>query len=226
MKYDIVIKKKESTLKKLEASARKCYQFNKIHIPEDVNKQILKRILKSLDPSIILEFDQGLNTDFEDPNQILEQYKDMTYGMILDLEDEIRELRYEYIKLRAKETKLSGPIHLYEYSKKGLWFKVRKILLWGSLVLIVFLSALALHSQISYTLNFYFNFDLYKIINKILSSKLMFILQLLLLLYISTATLYANCRIEIRHWYLLEHKSSTVSSLIFYILYLFFHFNP
>jgi hypothetical protein len=218
MKYDIVIKKRENTLKQLEETARICYQFNKIHIPEDVNKQILKRILNSLDPSIILDFDQGLHTDFEDPNQILEQYKEMTHGMVLDLEVKIRELRYEYIKLRAKEKKLSGPIHLYEYSKKGLWFKIRKILLWVSLVLIVFLSALALHSQISYTLNFYFNFDLYKIISKILASKLMFVIQFLLLIYISAAALYANCRIEIRHWYLLVNKSSSISSLLFYIL--------
>lgn len=218
MKYDIVVKKRESILKQLEQKTRICFHLNKIHIPEDSNKQILKRTLNSLDSSILLEFDSELHADFEDPNFIDKYYKDMTYRTVLLLEEDVRKLRYEYIKLRAKEAKLAGPIHLYEYNKKGLWFKLRKLLLWVSLVLIVFLSALSLHSQISYTLNVFFDFNFDVILRNILGAKVVFVVQSFLLFYISVAVIYANCRIELRHWYLLEKKSSSLNSLLFYIL--------
>lgn len=218
MKYDIVVQKKESIKKQLEEKARIAFHLNKVHVPEDSNKQILKRILRSLDPSLLLEFDNELHADFEDPNFIEEYYKDMTHRMVLLLEEDVRKLRYEYVKLRAKEAKLAAPIYLYENNKKGLWFKVRKLLLWASLVLIVFLSSLSLHSQISYMLGVFFDFEFGAILDNIFGGKILFVVQLLLLLYISVAVLYANCRIEVRHWYLLERKSSSLTSLLFYIL--------
>lgn len=218
MKYDIVIKKRESTLKQLEHVSRICFHLNKIHEQEDMDKRVLRRIIKSLDSSIISDFDTGLHPDFEDPNFLEEHYKNMTHRVVLDLENEVRRLRYEYIKLRAKEAKLSGPIHLYEYSKEGLWFRLRKILLWSAVVFLVLLSALALHAQLAYSLNHFFNFDFYFVLKKILRHYVLLVLQLLLLCYMSVAVLYAVCRIEIKHWYLLERKSSTISSLLFYIL--------
>lgn len=218
MKFDIVIKKRQRVLKQLEQRARVVFHLNKAHVPEDSNKQVLKRTLTSLDSSVLLDFDAGLQADFEDPGFVENLHRDMTRRRVLDLEADVRKLLYQYIKLRAKEAKLKAPIHLYEHGKRGLWFKVRKVLLWAGLVLIVFLSALALHSQIAYSLRFFFSFDFDAILTKVCGSRTILAAQLMLLVYISAAVLYANCRVEVRHWYLLERKSSTLSALLFYIL--------
>jgi hypothetical protein len=218
MKYDIVVKKRENTLKRLEHTIRICFHLHKQQSPGDLDAKVLKRTLDSIEPSIVADFDVGLHSDFEDPCFLEEQLKNLDHRTVLDLEQKIRRLRFEYIKLRAKEAKLSGPIHLYEYSKQGLWFQIRKVLLWSSVAFMVLLSAVALHAQLAFTLNHFFEFNFFSILHDMLPPFFLGLFKALLLCYTSVAVLYAVCRIEIKHWYLLEKKSSTLSSMLFYIL--------
>ena len=218
MKFDIVVKKRQNVLKVLELKCKLAYQLHSLHIPKDELKKMLQRIIHSVDTHISSDFDSLIHIDPEDPSFYKEEYKEINKEKVIILATDVRKLSYEYVKLKQKEIKLAGPIHMYEYGKKGLWLKVRNIFLTINLVLVVFCSALVLHLEIVASFNFFFDFRFFESIEGILGTWPIRVLKFFSISYLIVAVIYANCRIEIKHWYLMVKRSTPLTSLMFYTM--------
>lgn len=217
MKYDIVVKKREMVLFTLEHNLRKIFILNRQHMINDERKKLLLRILSSVNTQVTSDFDSDLHLDIEDSENSSENVE-LTVQYLKNMYHKIRTLSYQYTKLKMKQIKLSAPIHLYEYSKKGFWFKFRHFCFWIGLFLIVFGSALILHLEISFSLREIFGFDFFLLAENVVPPVLIFLLKFISMGFLILTVFYANLRFEVKDWYLLEKKMTPLSSLIFYLL--------
>jgi hypothetical protein len=217
MKFDIVVKKKEHTLRRLETQTQLCFGLLNRHIPNDKNKVILRRIFGSIDNIIITDFDCNLSPDVESNSSIIEEnYKDMDEDFLLKLENDIQKTLYEYTKLKQKERKLYKPIHFYEYSKKGVCFRTRNIILHCALVVVILASSLVFHLSIAASLDYFFGFSFYALFPK--DSDVVKVMEYLAVGYAVICVCYSSFKLEIKDWYLLVERLTPLRSLVFYIL--------
>ena len=217
MKYDIVVKKREMVLHTLEHNLRKIFILNRHHMVQDECKTLLLRILGSVNTQVTSDFDSDLHLDVEDSDNTIDKVE-LNIDYLKKMYHKIRALSYQYTKLKMKQIKLSAPIHLYEYSKKGFWFKFRHFCLWIGLFVIVFSSALILHLEISFSLREIFGFDFFTLAGSVVPTFLLFLLKFISMAFLVLAVFYANLRFEVKDWYLLERKMTPLASLLFYLL--------
>lgn len=217
MKFDIVVKKKEHILRKLETQTQLCFGLLNRHIPNDKNKIILRRIFSSIDNIIITDFDCNLSPDIENNSSIIdEHYKNMNEDFLLGLENDTQKSLYEYTKLKQKERKLSKPIHFYEYSKKGLCFRARNIMLHCVLLVSILASSLVFHLSIASSLDYFFGFSFYGMFDD--GAMVVKIMKYLSVGYVVVCVCYSSFKLEIKNWYLLVERLTPLRALVFYIL--------
>lgn len=218
MKYDIVVKKREVVLRSLEDNLRKIFIINRQYPAQDECKTLLLRILGSVNTHVTSDFDSDLHLETEDIEQSGASVENITVEYLTKMYHKIRKLGYQYTKLKMKQIKLSAPIHLYEYSKKGFWFKIRHFLLRVGLFIIVLGCALILHLEICFSFKEIFQFDFFGLARLVVGDFFVFLVKLFSMCFLVITVFYANLRIEVKNWYLLEKKTTPLNSLIFYLL--------